>query len=52
LVSEPGKADLNGDAPEDDESTPFERFEELARRLVAVPKHELDAEREARRPPR
>jgi hypothetical protein len=31
---------------EDDEATDFERFENLAQKLVAVPKSEIDEQRE------
>jgi hypothetical protein len=40
----------NGKEPDNDQ-TPFERFEQLTKRLVAVPKAEIDAarKREARK---
>ena len=37
--SEPGESD----------ATPFDRFEELAKKLLAVPKHEVDEARAARK---
>ncbi len=45
--------------PKPDEKTPYDNFTDLARRLFAVPKHELDeeitkekAERDAEKPAR
>jgi hypothetical protein len=38
---------INGSSPEPgDNATPFERFEQLARRIVNVPKAEIDKKRE------
>ncbi|MGD0741864.1 MAG: hypothetical protein ABSA31_01010 [Acidimicrobiales bacterium] len=31
---------------EQDERTPFQRFEDFARKLIAVPKHEIDEQEE------
>lgn len=39
-ADEPETQDSNGDTPDE-----FERFEDLARRLVQVPKSELDEKR-------
>lgn len=39
--------DGSGPMPEPAEPTPFEKFEDLARRLVKVPKSEIKSERKA-----
>jgi len=38
--------------PEPDETSEFEKFEKLARRLVRIPKSEIDVRREKERKPR
>jgi len=35
---------MNNEATKQTDSTPFDNFADLARRLFAVPKHELDEE--------
>jgi hypothetical protein len=37
----------SGPMPEPDARTPFERFEDLTRKLVRVPKSEIDEKRRA-----
>lgn len=43
----------NGSEPADtaDGQTPFERFENLTRRLIRVPKHEVDEKRKQDKQP-
>lgn len=38
-------ASRNPDRPPDDDRTPFQRFEDLLRKVVAVPKSEVDKKR-------
>jgi hypothetical protein len=40
----------NPNEPPDDQRTPFERFEDVLRKVVAVPKSEIDRKRRPRRP--
>jgi hypothetical protein len=42
-----GQPATNGQAPADDKPEGFQRFEGLVRKLVRVPKSELDAKRKA-----
>ena len=49
-VAEDREAPTQTDSSEAKDSEEFDRFEELTRRLVAVPKSEVDAARAVRRP--
>ncbi len=45
MPKEPAKPGPRVAAVERDDRSPFDRFEELARKLVAVPKHVVDEAR-------